>query len=134
MIKRLPVVVPVLVLVGLIGACVSTPDLPPKAGPEEVELYDPNMGQYPDPGYESIGPVNAELPLGSPIPDLMTQLRAEAAELGADGVILQSVNQSTQGEMNSGASREEFIIARGLAIYYPAETEEASTTSQPSQS
>lgn len=124
MMRRLLVLVP---MIALGFGCASTPELPPKAGPEEVTLYDPNVGQYPEEGYETIGPIEVERPLGTPVPELVMALRAEAAQLGADGVILQRIRQSTEGSMASDLSREEFIIARGLAIYYPAPEEPGAT-------
>ena len=104
--------------VALLAACASAPARPPKAGPEEVDLYNPNAGQFPPEGYRTIGPVEAQLPLGSSTADLMVALRAEGARLGADAVILRSVRNSTEG--TSGASsRDEMIIAEGLAVYWP---------------
>lgn len=100
------------------AACASTPDLPPKSGPEEVELYNINAGQYPPDGYEIIGTVTAEAIIGTPTGDLQLQLRREAARLGADGVIFDGVRSSTAGGSNM-SDREEMLIAEGRAIYWP---------------
>lgn len=104
-------------VVALTFGCASIPNLPPKAGPEEVEFYDPNNGMYPEDGYKTIGPITAERPVGTPLPDLIMALRAEAAELGADGVILRNIGENTSGSYD--LNREQLIIAEGLAIYYP---------------
>ncbi|HUH12431.1 MAG TPA: hypothetical protein VMK65_04955 [Longimicrobiales bacterium] len=104
--------------VALLAACASAPALPPKAGPEEVELYNINAGQFPPTGYKSIGPVEAQLPLGASNAALMMELRSEAARLGADAVILRNIRNSTEGAAMA-SSRDEMVIAEGLAIYWP---------------
>lgn len=109
----------VLLVATAVAACAAGPKLPPKAGPEEVRLIDPQLGQEPDKGYKTIGPVRATAPLGTPISELTRLLRARAAELGADAVILQQVRRTTEGEVGITATREEELIAEGLAIYYP---------------
>lgn len=111
--------VAVLLVAGAVAACAAGPKLAPKAGPEEVQLIDPQMGQEPDEGYKTIGPVRASAPLGTPTRELTRLLRARAAELGADAVILQRIRRTTEGEVGISATREEEIIAEGLAIYYP---------------
>lgn len=104
----------------LLAGCASTPDLPPKAGPEEVQVYDPNAGQFPPEGYRTIGPVETSAPLGTATPDLIMALRTEAARLGADAIIVQSIRQTTEGEVSAAAAgREERVIARALAVYWP---------------
>jgi len=105
---------------GLLTACAGSVNLPPKAGPEEVRLINPRVGQAVPDGYRTIGPVTAELPLGTPNQQVMTALLTRAAQLGADAVILQSVGSSTEGQITGGVDREERIIVRGLAIYFPA--------------
>lgn len=104
-----------------LAGCASGPTLPPKAGPEEVDLYDPNAGQFPPEGYRTIGPVEAQLPLGASQAELLVELRGEAARVGADAVILRRIRNSTEGAVSASA-RDEMIIAEGLAIYWPAET------------
>jgi hypothetical protein len=100
-------------------AC-SSVSLPPKAGPEDVAMINPAMGQAPDDGYKVIGPVTVTVPIGTENREILTLLRAEAAELGADAVILESITapQSLAGNTD----REEGIIGRGRAIYWPAPT------------
>lgn len=104
---------PVLVLALAATAC-SGVNLPPKAGPEEVELIQPNMGQQPREGYEVIGPVRVLAPVGTNQSELVTMLRARAAELGADAVIFEGISRSESPD----ATREQVIVT-GTAIYYP---------------
>lgn len=101
-------------LTGCAGA-----NLPPKAGPEEVELINPQMGQAPQDGYKTIGPLRVEVPLGTSFQDQMLALRTRAAELGADAVIFERTSRSTEGEITGGVDREEVLYVEGLAIYYP---------------
>lgn len=105
----------------LLAGCAGGPNLPPKAGPEEVELINPQMGQSPREGYETIGPIRVEVDLGTSMQDQMTALRARAAELGADAVIFERTSRSTEGQMSGGVDRVEMIYVHGLAIYYPTE-------------
>ncbi|MBI4410002.1 MAG: hypothetical protein HY561_09865 [Gemmatimonadetes bacterium] len=110
----------ILALAALAAACASAPKLAPKAGPEQVQLFDPEVGQFPEPGYKTIGPVKARVPLGTPQAELLLALRAEAAKLGADAVVVQKIRRSTEGETGLSMEREEMMIAEGLAIYWPA--------------
>ena len=100
-------------------AC-SSVSLPPKAGPEEVALIDPNMGQAPDEGYKVIGPVSVTVPMGTSQQEMMTALLTQAAELGADAVLFEGI-QAPQ-DLAGNTDREEGLTASGRAIYYPAET------------
>lgn len=109
----------VLLVVSTVAACAAGPKLPPKAGPEEVEFIDPQLGQEPDEGYKTIGPVRVSAALGTSPQELTRLLRARAAQLGADAVILQRVRRTTEGEIEPTAAREEEMIVEGLAIYYP---------------
>lgn len=103
--------------------CASAPKLPPKASPEEVRVYDPSVGQFPPPNYKTIGPVRVERPLGTEQGELIQALRAEAARLGADAIIIQRIGRTTEGQADVDFTREERAVAEALAIYYPpAET------------
>lgn len=111
----------------VIGACGGV-NLPPKAGPEEVELINPNMGQSPDEGYKTIGPLRVEVPLGTSYSDQMTALKTRGAELGADAVIFERTSRSTEGQISGGVDREEVMFVHGLAIYWPSEQSEGGST------
>jgi len=100
-------------------SCASAPKLPPKAGPDEVAVYDPNVGQYPPDGYKAIGAIRIERPLGTSHADIILALRTEAAKLGADGIIIESITRSTEGMVDADLSRDPMIIATARAIYYP---------------
>jgi uncharacterized protein YbjQ (UPF0145 family) len=123
--KRAFFLLPLLAL--LVSACATGPRLAPKAGPEEVELIDPQLGQTAEAGYRTIGPVRVEQPLGTARADMLIALRAAAARLGADAVILQRVRSTTEGEVGL-SGRQEMLIAEGLAIYWP----DRQTAAQPS--
>jgi len=107
-------------LAALAWACASAPALPPKSDPEQVRVFDARFNQVPDPGYRTIGPVKVERPLGTADADLIAALRAEAARLGADAVIVQRIRRTTEGEVTPDLTREERMIAEGVAIYWPA--------------
>jgi hypothetical protein len=113
--KRLPLF---LVLAAILAGCAAATPRPPKAGPEEVRFYNPNAAQHPPAGYRTIGPIRVERPMGTADAELYLALRAEAARLGADAVILRSVRRSTEGDA-SMIGRDERVIAEGIAVYWP---------------
>ena len=78
------------------------------------------MGQSAREGYETIGPVSARLPLGTSQQDIVQQLRVEAAAMGADAIIFQGIEDTTRGEVTADIGRNQGLIGRALAIYYPA--------------
>lgn len=94
--------------------------LPPKAGPEEVELINPQMGQAPQEGYQTIGPIRVEVPLDASFGEQTMALRVRAAEMGADAVIFERTSRSTEGEISGSLDREQVIYVEGLAIYWPS--------------
>lgn len=98
-------------------AC-SSVSLPPKAGPEEVALINPAMGQAPEEGYKVIGPVTIVAPLGATQEQLIMMMRTEAAKMGADALILEGIAQPE--ELAGAGDREEGLRGRGRAIYYPS--------------
>ncbi len=108
-----------LAAVGMMLACAGV-ELPPKAGPEEVELIIPAMGQEAQEGYKTIGPISVALPLGASDQELITLLRTEAAKQGADAVIFQGIRNTTEGDITGDIGRKQERICTGLAIYYPA--------------
>lgn len=108
------------VFVAVALAACSSVSLPPKAGPEEVALINPAMGQTPEEGYEVIGPVTVTAPLGTTQEELVMMMRSRAAELGADALILEGVSQPD--ELAGAGDRERGPTGRGRAIYYPANT------------
>ncbi|HEX7091197.1 MAG TPA: hypothetical protein VF192_13735 [Longimicrobiales bacterium] len=103
----------------LASGCASMPKLPPKAGPEEVKVYDPSIGQFPPENYKAIGPIRVERPLGTAQSELILALRTEAAKLGADGIIIQRIGRTTEGAAEPDLTRDERAVAEALAIYYP---------------
>jgi hypothetical protein len=103
-----------------LGACAGV-SLPPKAGPEEVAVINPAMGQAADEGFKVIGPVTVRAPIGTSTEDMIQMLRTEAAELGADAIILEGI--SAPQDLSAVTDTEEGLIGRARAIYWPAETE-----------
>ncbi len=102
-----------------LGAC-SGVSLPPKAGPEEVAVINPAMGQAADEGYKVIGPVTVRAAIGTPTEEVIEMLRAEAAELGADAIILEGI--SAPQDLATVTDTEEGLIGQARAIYWPTET------------
>ncbi|HEY8469709.1 MAG TPA: hypothetical protein VIL18_08705 [Longimicrobiales bacterium] len=103
----------------LASGCASTPKLPPKASPEEVRVYDPTIGQFPPENYKTIAPIRVERPLGTEQGELIQALRAEAAKLGADAIIIRRIGRTTEGAVEPDLTREERAVAEALAIYFP---------------
>ena len=79
-------------------------------------MINPAMGQAPEEGYKVIGPVSISAPLGTTNEQLMQMMLARAAEMGADGLILENIRQPDQLD----SDREEGPTGTGRAIYYPA--------------
>lgn len=105
--------------VAIFAACASAPSLPAKAGPEEVDFYNPSVGLNPPAGYETISPVRVEADLGTANDEIHRMLRAEAAKLGADAIIFESIRSNAEGQVGIDMNRPEMLIGRALAIYWP---------------
>ena len=114
-------VLAILALAGSIAACAGV-QLPPKAGPEEVEVIVPAMGQAAQEGYRTIGPITARAPLGTPNAEILMMLRTEAAALGADAIIFERIDDTTRSQATGDIGRNQGLIGHALAIYYPAPT------------
>ena len=111
-------VLAVLALTAVAAACASAPSLPPKASPDEVQVFYPNSGTEPDAGYKTIGPIKVERPLAESDAQVVAALRAAAAEMGADAILVRRISRTTEGAAGSG--RDEMKIGEALAIYWPA--------------
>ncbi|MEN8376956.1 MAG: hypothetical protein ABFS34_16130 [Gemmatimonadota bacterium] len=103
----------------LFAGCAGAPPLPPKAGPDQVDFYDLSVGLSPPEGYEGIGPVQVQVDPGTEYREIHRLLRAEAAKLGADAIILQSIRSNAEGQVGVDFDRPEKLIGRALAIYWP---------------
>ena len=112
-------VLAILALSGVLAACAGV-QLPPKAGPEEVEVIVPAMGQAARDGYRTIGPITARAPLGTSNEDILQMLRTEAAALGADAIIFERIEDTTRTQATADIGRNQGLIGHALAIYYPA--------------
>lgn len=91
----------------------------PKAGPQDVRLYQPDLGEYPDPGYIHVGPVIVTRAEGTPRNDLLLALRTQAAREGADAVILQDIRRGTATAVENDGESAPVVIVEGLAIFWP---------------
>jgi hypothetical protein len=100
-------------------ACPRDIALVPKAGAEDVRLYDPELGEFPEPGYIHLGPITVVRPDGTPRSELILSLRAEAARQGADAVILQRFRGATAVVAESNGDAVGLVLAEGLAIFWP---------------
>jgi hypothetical protein len=107
------------ILSGVLAAgCASTPDLPPKESPEEVELYFP--GSYPTEEYKVVATITERRSLGTDDDELIAAARARAARLGADALLIRALRRTTEGEVATDLSREEEKILEAIAVYYPS--------------
>lgn len=103
----------------ILAGCASMPDLPPKSGPEEVELYNERAGIYPPDGYRIIEEIIVVGPSGdTPLPEMERLLLTEAARLGADAVLWQGFGLHTLNR-NDPEEQTTRLRARGIAIYWP---------------
>jgi hypothetical protein len=103
----------------IFAACASAPTLPAKAGPEEVDFYNPDAGTTPPAGYETISEVRVEVDPGTQPSEIHMALRAEAARLGADAIIMRSIRSNAEGQVGIDMNRPEKLIGLAFAIYWP---------------
>ena len=101
-------------------ACGGGMTLPPKAGPEEVTLISPALGESPREGARTIGPIEITARVGTPHSELMRLLLTRGAEVGADAVIFMGTTSSLSPGQVPPPGEDEMLISRGRAIYYPA--------------
>src|SRR5690606_34574551 len=114
-----PAALALLPALAVVVSCASAPNLPPKENPDDVAVYDPNIGQYPPSDYKTIGPIRVERPLGTSQAELIKALQEAAARLGADGIIVRRIGRSTEGAAAVDLTREERMGGEALALYYP---------------
>ena len=106
-----------LVLMALIAGCASAPKLAPKASPEDVQVFYPNSGVNPPADYKVYGPLKIVRPLSTTDAAIVAELRAEAARVGADGIIIQQIRRGSEGS-TSGNVQDDRKIGEALAIYW----------------
>lgn len=98
--------------------CASVPKLPPKASPQDVELYFP--GTYPSEEFKAITTFSESGPLTASDEQLIAAARRRAARLGADALLIRSIRQTTEGTAATDLEREEEKILEAVAVYYPS--------------
>ncbi len=101
-----------------LAACAGGPALPPKAGPEEVEVI--NQGQQPREGFRTLGPISVSRPMGTEVEDVIMEIRRQAARMGADAIVIQTIGRTSE-DQSRNFEQDQQIIVTALAIYYPVE-------------
>ena len=108
------------VVLGL-AACsgTSTKVTLPAVEPRDVELFMP--GDYPSEKYEVLKRIELQEMVSADEREMVLDARQQAADLGADALIIQSLRttQSGGGLAETNASRDKKIL-EALAVYYPA--------------
>lgn len=107
-----------LVLAPLSLGCASGPKLPPKASPEEVQIFFP--GTSPTESFKAMGTITEAASLATSDEELIAAARKRAAAMGADALIIRSIRRTTEGAVATDVQLEERKILEGIAIYYPA--------------
>lgn len=107
----------VAVLVAVVAACGARVKLPPVA-PEEVEVFLP--GSYPDEDYKVLAAVNTQVPLNVSDSELVERARAQAAEYGADALVISGIRRTTEGQVELNLQQQQVKILDALAVYYPS--------------
>lgn len=106
----------VLALVGL-AACGSGVKLPPVA-PEDVEVFLP--GTFPTESYKVMARFSESMPLNREDADLIAAVKAMAAEVGADALIIDAIRRTSEGGIDTDLRQEQLKIIEARAIYYPS--------------
>jgi len=107
----------VALLVAFVAACGAKVKLPPVA-PEEVEVFLP--GSYPAEDYKLLATVNTHVPLNISDSDLIERARAQAAEWGADALVISSIRRTTEGEVELNLQQQQVKLLEAIAIYFPS--------------
>jgi hypothetical protein len=107
----------VAVLVAVMVACGAGVKLPPVA-PEEVEVFLP--GSYPDEDYKVLARFDTQVPLNVSDSELIERARAQAAEYGADALVISGIRRTTEGQIELNLQQEQVKILDAMAVYYPS--------------
>jgi hypothetical protein len=99
-------------------ACASVPKLPPKASPDEVEVFFP--GTMPTEEFKALATLRESADLGVSDEVLIARLRRRAAELGADALLIRTIRRTAEGEVGVDLNRPDEKIVEAVAVYYPA--------------
>ena len=114
--KYLTALCAVVMSVGLL-ACGGGVTLPPVA-PQDVEVFYP--GQMPSETYEVMARIQEDRPLQTDDDVLIDAARAQAAQMGADALVVTSIRRTTEGQIETDLGREQMKILEALAVYFPS--------------
>ncbi len=91
----------------------------PAVAPQDVEVYMP--GEFPAEDYEVLKRIQVRELISVDERDMVADARQQAADLGADGLIIRSLRttQAGGGLEQTNASRDRKIL-EALAVYYPS--------------
>ena len=115
------------VLSASLFACGGGVKLPP-VEPQDVEVFMP--GQPPGENYEVLGRLQEEVSLDTPDQRLIDRARAEAAEMGADALVITAIRRTTEGQIETNLGQEQMKIIEALAVYFPSRHPELQEQSQ----
>ncbi|UCC48357.1 MAG: hypothetical protein JSV41_12975 [Gemmatimonadota bacterium] len=114
--RYLTALVVAVLVAGAVG-CGARVQLPPVA-PEDVQVFMP--GSYPDEEYKVLAQVNTQVPLSVSDSELIDRARAQAAEYGADALVVSGIRRTTEGEIELNLQQEQVKILQAIAVYYPS--------------
>ncbi|HSG82660.1 MAG TPA: hypothetical protein VLC48_10440, partial [Gemmatimonadota bacterium] len=107
-------------LVGAMACAAGGPKVTlPAVQPEDVEMFYP--GDYPSEKYEVLKRIEIQDILSAQDQDMVMAARQQAADIGADALLIQSMRttQSGSGLGDADPSRDRKIL-EALAVYYPS--------------
>lgn len=105
------------VLTASVLACGGGVQLPP-VQPQDVEVFMP--GQPPSERYEVLARIQEDVSLDTPDQQLIDRAQAEAAELGADALVITAIRRTTEGQIETNLGQEQMKIIEALAVYFPS--------------
>lgn len=114
--------VAVVAWVGLAG-CGPGVELPP-VSPEEVDVFMP--GLFPTESYKVLARITESMPLNTTDDEIIERAKAQAAEMGADALVIDSIRRTTEGGIETDLRQEQLKILEARAVYYPSQHPELS--------
>jgi len=91
--------------------------LPPVA-PEDVEIFMP--GSFPSESYKVMARLTESMPLNTSDDDIIDAVKAKAAEVGADALLIDAIRRTTEGGIETDLRQEQLKIIEARAIYFPS--------------
>ena len=114
--RHFSALIAVLVLAGL-WACGGGVTLPPVA-PEDVEVFMP--GSFPSESYKVMARISESMALNTPDNELIDVAKAQAAEMGADAIVVDAIRRTTEGGIETNLRQEQLKIIEARAVYFPS--------------